>query len=561
MMSKNSRIPLKELLLSLLPITAIGKAMYLGVIIWFVNWVFGDGQTLFGSVILKRVVDIGSALAFIPFVYFLYTGAGWVKEHLLWRLRRRLIVTYLLIGALPLLLLVFLMGLIGYAVATQSSVGLVSRKFDSYLEQSRAVARALGRDLNSTEMSQLPADELRQRLQVRANALAAIFPEISLSVRQKPQDGGAVSVKGIGAEPPPILNPPVPIPDYDAPLPQWLNDRGSFDGLVLEEGQTRQLYVRHVIKFSDPATGIFQLSYPISRLLCANLGQTVNLDVRPGLGLTTAVMTPNGPHLGNEMSTGGRYPIFKFVTDWSTGLEVEREALLLDPTFMTPAHIWGRVQQFKSDSFVGKTVFLVISILAVFLMLIALGAIISAIFLTRSITRAVHYLYQGTKLVEMGELDHEIPIIGNDQLGELTGSFNRMTRSVRELLRVSVQKQRLDQEMKIAAQVQTRLFPRSLPQTNALDFAPGICIPARSVSGDYYDFFEVAPGRTGVVVADVCGKGVSAALMMANLQANLRGQVQAYHDAHDYKLALAAQSGGSPQTGESISQASDLQLL
>jgi sigma-B regulation protein RsbU (phosphoserine phosphatase) len=117
-----------------------------------------------------------------------------------------------------------------------------------------------------------------------------------------------------------------------------------------------------------------------------------------------------------------------------------------------------------------------------------------------------------------------------------------MTSSIRELLRVSAEKQRLDQEMTIAAQVQSLLFPRSTPKTEALDFAPGVCIPARSVSGDYYDFIEVAPGITGIVVADVCGKGVSAALMMANLQANLRGQVQAYHDAYNFKRSLAAQA-------------------
>src|SRR5262249_49752761 len=110
-------------------------------------------------------------------------------------------------------------------------------------------------------------------------------------------------------------------------------------------------------------------------------------------------------------------------------------------------------------------------------------------------------------------------------------------------------------------QVQTRLFPRSLPVTDTLDFAPGICIPARAVSGDYYDFFEVAQGRIGVAVADVCGKGVSAALMMANLQANLRGQVQAYHDAYDYKLALAAQSAGSQLGGEKVSLSPDHHLL
>jgi sigma-B regulation protein RsbU (phosphoserine phosphatase) len=118
-----------------------------------------------------------------------------------------------------------------------------------------------------------------------------------------------------------------------------------------------------------------------------------------------------------------------------------------------------------------------------------------------------------------------------------------MTRSIRELLRVSAEKQRLDQEMKIAAAVQSRLFPRSIPKSDKLDIAKGVCIPARSVSGDYYDLLDVAPGVIGIVVADVCGKGVSAALMMANLQANLRGQTRAYQDAYENggrPLAMAA---------------------
>src|SRR5262249_26383265 len=298
--SSKSKFPLKELLVSLLPITRPGKAMCAGVVIWFINWVFGDGETLFGSRFLKIVVDIGSALAFIPLLYFLMKGASWVKEHLLWRLRRRLIVTYLLIGALPLLLLTFLMGLIGYAVATQYSVGLVSRKLDNYLEQSRAVAQSISRDLDRPEMNRLPVDELRRKLQERANALAAIFPDISLSVRQTAQNRNAVSVRGIAADPLVSQNLPSPSLSDDAPLPQWVSQRDSFHGLVLEESPARQLYARHIIKFSNPEPGVFQLSYPIGRSLCANLGQAANLDVRPGLGLMTAVMTPNGPDLENE---------------------------------------------------------------------------------------------------------------------------------------------------------------------------------------------------------------------------------------------------------------------
>src|SRR4030095_6385430 len=112
-----------------------------------------------------------------------------------------------------------------------------------------------------------------------------------------------------------------------------------------------------------------------------------------------------------------------------------------------------------------------------------------------------------------------------------------MTGSIRELLRVSAEKQRLDQEMKIAAAVQSRLFPRSIPKSEKLDIAKGVCIPARSVSGDYYDRRDCAPGLIGVAVADVCGKGVSAALMMANLQANLRGQALSPRDADNYNPA------------------------
>jgi sigma-B regulation protein RsbU (phosphoserine phosphatase) len=184
-----------------------------------------------------------------------------------------------------------------------------------------------------------------------------------------------------------------------------------------------------------------------------------------------------------------------------------------------------------------------LGVLVVFFLFITLAAVIYAVVLTSSITGAVHYLYEGTMKVEAGDLNHEIPITGRDQLAGLTRSFNRMTGSIRELLRVSAEKQRLDQEMKIAAAVQSRLFPRSIPKSERLDIAKGVCIPARSVSGDYYDMLDVAPGVIGIVVADVCGKGVSAALMMANLQANLRGQSRAYRDAYKngaYPLAMAA---------------------
>jgi serine phosphatase RsbU (regulator of sigma subunit)/extradiol dioxygenase family protein len=82
---------------------------------------------------------------------------------------------------------------------------------------------------------------------------------------------------------------------------------------------------------------------------------------------------------------------------------------------------------------------------------------------------------------------------------------------------------RAAQELEIAKQVQARLFPQTLPQLKSLEYA-GICIQARAVGGDYYDFLDLGRGRMGLVISDTSGKGIAAALLMANLQANLRSQ-------------------------------------
>ena len=82
---------------------------------------------------------------------------------------------------------------------------------------------------------------------------------------------------------------------------------------------------------------------------------------------------------------------------------------------------------------------------------------------------------------------------------------------------------RAAQELEIAKQVQARLFPQRLPPMETLEYA-GTCIQARQVGGDYHDFLDLGRGRFGLVIADISGKGIAAALLMANLQANLRSQ-------------------------------------
>src|SRR5258705_8321317 len=106
-------------------------------------------------------------------------------------------------------------------------------------------------------------------------------------------------------------------------------------------------------------------------------------------------------------------------------------------------------------------------------------------------------------------------------------SFDEVTHAVEEQRRAFAQKQESDrratQELEIAKQVQARLFPQTLPPLKTLEYA-GICIQARQVGGDYYDFLDLGRERLGLVIGDIAGKGIAAALLMANLQANLRSQ-------------------------------------
>lgn len=105
--------------------------------------------------------------------------------------------------------------------------------------------------------------------------------------------------------------------------------------------------------------------------------------------------------------------------------------------------------------------------------------------------------------------------------------FDEINREVERRRRMIAERQeaerRAAQELEIATQVQARLFPQQLPPVPGLDYA-GVCRQARSVGGDYYDFLDLGAGRVALVVGDIAGKGMAAALLMANLQANLRSQ-------------------------------------
>ncbi len=139
-------------------------------------------------------------------------------------------------------------------------------------------------------------------------------------------------------------------------------------------------------------------------------------------------------------------------------------------------------------------------------------------------SRGVHFhhppqksLFGGASAIFSDADGNSFELLGSD---ELSRDIEAQRQAIAEKLEAE---RRAAQELEIAKQVQARLFPQTLPAFRSLDYA-GICIQARHVGGDYYDFLALGQNRLALLVGDISGKGIAAALLMANLQANLRSQ-------------------------------------
>ena len=185
-----------------------------------------------------------------------------------------------------------------------------------------------------------------------------------------------------------------------------------------------------------------------------------------------------------------------------------RPSLLYKRLFITSLQVASIIQD------------LLISI-AAFFGVLELIAFVMAVRLNRTITRSVNDLYVATERVDRGDFSHRIAVTRHDQLAALSTSFNEMTASLEELLEEQREKERLQSELEIAHEVQNNLFPRGDVTLSMLDLH-GVCRPARSVSGDYYDFLVFGPSTLGLALGDISGKGISAALLMATLHSAVR---------------------------------------
>jgi phosphoserine phosphatase RsbU/P len=201
--------------------------------------------------------------------------------------------------------------------------------------------------------------------------------------------------------------------------------------------------------------------------------------------------------------------------DWKTGRD--RQWLIIVNT--RPSALYARLFSTSVES--AQFVKALLITVGVVLGLLEMFALIVGMRITRGITRSVSNLYRATMHINRGDFGHRIEIRSKDQLAALEGSFNSMTQSLENLLREQKEKERLQSEIAIAQQVQAQLFPREDVQLSSLELH-GVCKPARTVSGDYYDFLQLGGEKLGIAVGDISGKGISAALLMATVHSAVR---------------------------------------
>ena len=127
------------------------------------------------------------------------------------------------------------------------------------------------------------------------------------------------------------------------------------------------------------------------------------------------------------------------------------------------------------------------------------------------------------RAIAEGDLDSKIEIPNEDELGDLAASFNAMAKAVKKGREEAILRAHLESELDTARKIQEKLLPHEMPQLSGFEIA-GTSIPSKQVGGDYFDFLDLGKGQLGIAIADVSGKGIPAALLMANLQASLHAQ-------------------------------------
>jgi sigma-B regulation protein RsbU (phosphoserine phosphatase) len=418
------------------------------------------------------LVPMGAILAF--------RGIRYLLRQSIWRLRNRLIVTYVFIAVVPIVLILALA-----AVGTWIVVGQVA----VYLITSQLERRSLLLEGPAHLLAESAAVDREKRLVQVENLLNAEAPgyELVFSDSNNTTRFPAQS-------------------DLDLPGEALANYTGYMErnGRFYCFASARSAVGRAVIVEPMTADLLTRLQPGIGRLILRGITGTA--------GQVAGEIPAAYNFLDFEAPWLGRISVMPWQNPAQAGI-----AILGVQT--RPSAVFQAVFGGKMDA--GQTSLLAFIVIASLLLAVELLSLVIGVSLTRSITQAVAGLYAGTTNIAKGDFAWRIPVKGNDQLAALGHSFNNMTAQIQNLVSVAQEKERLQSEIKIASDVQSQLFPRKPPVPNTIELM-GACQPARSVSGDYYDYLRLQDGNLAFAIGDVAGKGISAALLMASIQSILR---------------------------------------
>lgn len=484
----------------------------------------------------------------------------WLRWRLLWRLRNRLFVTYLLIGVTPVVLSGILAAAAAYVLFGQFANFAATSEINTQLVQlaSNNVSFALHiQHVFLTNMDALTGKHPANGRPVGAAvAPSAGFPPEVQIVMDMPELRVGVYVDGHLQ---PFSIPPQHALTSVLAPPKWI--KSNFRGLVLDQEHvyfraiTQEQASGHTVTvitslpldaqfLSRVVSGLGKISLLPKVRIAGNALEYNHNNVKTGPGVPTNPVVATVPG-GSDSSPdegaafGGTLPKATGVLDipitfpttletveWSTGAPVAVVALVTS----RPSLLYQRL--FRESLLIGGGIRTMIILTAVVFACLELLAIFLASRLSRTITRSVSDLYHATREVDQGRLNYRIPVSRQDQLAALSRSFNTMSESLVRLLKEQKEKERLQSELAIAQEVQANLFPSADVRVGELELH-GVCRPARSVSGDYYDFLVLGNGGLCLAIGDISGKGISAALLMAGLHSAVR----AYQFASEEMLA------------------------
>jgi sigma-B regulation protein RsbU (phosphoserine phosphatase) len=506
------------------------------------------------------VIDTVAGLAVaVGAVYFLFRLLVLAKRRLLWRVRRKLILSFIFVGFVPAILLAAFALLCGFLFFYSLSSYQVQSRLRALADRALFFAQTTALEIQRAGSPAAPGiNVVREILTRRQASIATQYPGVSIAVvsaaRECPSPAPSARMTPGTALPPRTLATAGPWTHVAPPtgIPVWIACSGFADVLAYlhprdgEPDTDTQLLVRSVAFPESPKpTFAVVVDLVVDDAIRQQMRRETGVELKdiavletPGVNALTGLAGP-GPLSASISPRGPRgllssVPSLMQFRDWDTG----DSGTLQVTSGLSIGELYDRISAIEGrlGRNLGQGLLVVLFVIGALFLIIQFIALLAGLVLAKSITGSVHALFTGTERVRQGDFTHKIAVASDDQLGELAGSFNSMTASIEDLLIQAAEKKRLEEELRIAHEIQMSLLPQGPLLMSGLSVT-ALCVPAREVGGDYYDFLPLDDHRVGVLIADVSGKGTSAALYMAELKGLVLSLSQIHTSPRDLLIA------------------------